>query len=124
MNRNDLIGTRMMARHAELERAPSRVDVNLWQRNRDHGLASAESITDRWIPLFSRTGLGPNPTGTFGLRPYLEDMRQLGGQDVAVVGVPFDGGTTNRPGARFGPRSMRAVASEDGGYNADLGVSL
>jgi len=28
--------------------------------------------------------------------------------DVAVVGVPLDIGTSNRPGARFGPRSMRA----------------
>jgi len=28
--------------------------------------------------------------------------------DVSVVGVPLDIGTSNRPGARFGPRSMRA----------------
>ena len=28
--------------------------------------------------------------------------------DVAVVGVPFDIGTSNRPGARFGPRHIRA----------------
>ena len=27
--------------------------------------------------------------------------------DVAVVGVPFDIGTSNRPGARFGPRGIR-----------------
>lgn len=27
--------------------------------------------------------------------------------DVAVVGVPFDIGTSNRPGARFGPRAIR-----------------
>lgn len=28
--------------------------------------------------------------------------------DVAIVGVPFDIGTSNRPGARFGPRAIRA----------------
>jgi guanidinobutyrase len=28
--------------------------------------------------------------------------------DVALVGVPFDIGTSNRPGARFGPRAIRA----------------
>ena len=28
--------------------------------------------------------------------------------DVALVGVPFDIGTSNRPGARFGPRGIRA----------------
>ena len=27
--------------------------------------------------------------------------------DVAVVGVPLDTGTSNRPGARFGPRGIR-----------------
>ncbi|HEX3793027.1 MAG TPA: agmatinase [Acidimicrobiales bacterium] len=27
--------------------------------------------------------------------------------DIAVVGVPFDGGTTYRPGARFGPSAVR-----------------
>lgn len=28
--------------------------------------------------------------------------------DAAVIGVPFDIGTSNRPGARFGPRAIRA----------------
>jgi guanidinobutyrase len=28
--------------------------------------------------------------------------------DVAVLGVPFDIGTSNRPGARFGPRGIRS----------------
>src|SRR3982074_690323 len=27
--------------------------------------------------------------------------------DVAIVGAPWDGGTTYRPGARFGPRAVR-----------------
>jgi agmatinase len=29
------------------------------------------------------------------------------GADIAVLGIPFDLGTTNRPGARFGPRAVR-----------------
>jgi guanidinopropionase len=33
----------------------------------------------------------------------------LGGLDVALIGVPLDLGVTNRPGARFGPRAVRAV---------------
>jgi guanidinopropionase len=32
-----------------------------------------------------------------------------GGLDVALIGVPHDLGVTNRPGARFGPRAVRAV---------------
>ncbi|MGI9607258.1 MAG: agmatinase [Acidimicrobiales bacterium] len=34
--------------------------------------------------------------------------RTLAELDVAVVGVPFDLGTSNRPGARLGPRDIRA----------------
>jgi agmatinase len=29
------------------------------------------------------------------------------GADVVIVGAPFDGGTTHRPGARFGPAAVR-----------------
>lgn len=31
--------------------------------------------------------------------------------DIALVGVPFDGGTTNRPGTRHGPREVRNQSS-------------
>jgi len=31
-------------------------------------------------------------------------------QSFAVVGVPFDGAVTNRPGARFGPQAIRAAS--------------
>ena len=30
--------------------------------------------------------------------------------DIAVVGVPFDGGTSYRPGARFGPAAVRQAS--------------
>ena len=38
----------------------------------------------------------------------LPGMQAPADLDVAVVGVPFDIGTSNRPGARFGPRGIRA----------------
>ena len=31
--------------------------------------------------------------------------------DIAVLGVPLDLATTNRPGARFGPRAVRAAST-------------
>lgn len=31
--------------------------------------------------------------------------------DIALVGIPFDGGTTNRTGARHGPREIRSQSS-------------
>ncbi|TNC52510.1 agmatinase [Rubellimicrobium rubrum] len=33
------------------------------------------------------------------------------GLDIALVGIPWDGGTTNRAGARHGPREMRNQSS-------------
>lgn len=34
----------------------------------------------------------------------------LAGQRFALVGVPFDGAVTNRPGARFGPQEIRRAS--------------
>jgi guanidinopropionase len=31
--------------------------------------------------------------------------------DVGMVGVPYDGGATNRPGARYGPREVRSQSA-------------
>jgi agmatinase len=45
---------------------------------------------------------------TFMRLPHVEDPRGL---DVAIVGVPYDGGTSYRPGARFGPREIRNQSS-------------
>jgi len=45
---------------------------------------------------------------SFMRRPY---SRDLDGVDVAVVGIPLDTATTNRPGARFGPRAIRAASA-------------
>ncbi len=40
--------------------------------------------------------------------PHEPDASKL---DIALVGVPWDGGTTNRPGARHGPREIRSQSS-------------
>ena len=63
---------------------------------------------------------------TFGHRPFLTEPEQLDSwqPDVAIVGAPFDIGTTNRPGARFGPRAIRAQAYEPGTYHLDLGIEI
>ena len=38
--------------------------------------------------------------------------RDLTGVDVAIMGIPFDTATTNRPGARFGPRAVREASAQ------------
>ncbi|HDR9483198.1 TPA: agmatinase [Burkholderia aenigmatica] len=40
--------------------------------------------------------------------------KELAGVDLAVTGVPLDIATTNRPGARLGPRAIRAASSQLG----------
>lgn len=45
---------------------------------------------------------------TFMRLPMVSDFSRL---DIALVGVPFDGGTTNRAGTRHGPREIRSQSS-------------
>ena len=45
---------------------------------------------------------------TFMRLPHVTDPTGL---DVALIGVPWDGGTTNRPGARHGPREIRSQST-------------
>ncbi len=63
---------------------------------------------------------------TFAQRPLLTEPEQLDEwrPDVAVVGAPFDGSTTNRPGARFGPKAIRGQAYMPGTYHLDLGLEI
>ncbi|HUC17307.1 MAG TPA: agmatinase [Acetobacteraceae bacterium] len=64
----------------------------------------------------------PRFTGvpTFFRLPYREDLAAL---DIGVIGVPFDGGVTNRPGARHGPREVRNQSSLMRIINAATGVT-
>jgi agmatinase len=63
---------------------------------------------NRWREL----GDKPDYAGllTFGSLPWTEDPAELAGIDVAVVGAPTDDLTSDRPGARFGPRAIRAAS--------------
>lgn len=45
---------------------------------------------------------------TFMRLPHHRDPRDL---DVALVGIPYDGGTSYRSGARFGPREIRVQSA-------------
>jgi agmatinase len=40
-------------------------------------------------------------------RCSLDDPTSFADADVVIVGAPFDGGTSHRPGTRFGPMAMR-----------------
>jgi agmatinase len=59
----------------------------------------------------SRYGAMFGPDITFlGVDPCdLSDPASFAGADVVVVGAPFDGGTSHRPGTRFGPQAIRST---------------
>jgi guanidinopropionase len=61
-------------------------------------------------PEFADPMERPRYTGlpTFMRAPYAEDPSGL---DIGLAGIPFDGGVTNRPGARHGPREIRNQSS-------------
>ena len=73
---------------------------------------TGKSVTDHAIRRDSLYGTTPEPTyggvTSFMRRKY---VTSLDGVDVAVLGVPFDTATSNRPGARFGPRAIRNASS-------------
>lgn len=52
------------------------------------------------VPRFA----GPS---TFCRLPELRDVTDC---DVAILGIPFDAGTSYRPGARFGPQAIRQAS--------------
>ncbi|NQW09691.1 MAG: agmatinase [Alphaproteobacteria bacterium] len=51
--------------------------------------------------------------------PFTENWSEL---EIALIGVPFDGGVTNRPGARHGPREIRNQSSMMRRINQATGV--
>ena len=66
----------------------------------------------RAVPRFA----GPE---TFARLPRLEEV---GRAAVAIMGAPFDSGTSYRPGARFGPSAVRAASKLLRPYHPALDV--
>jgi agmatinase len=75
----------------------------------DHVLGPVDPLV---VPRFA----GP---ATYARLPRLEEVGRC---DIAIVGVPFDGGTTYRPGARFGPGAIRAGSRLMRAYHPGLAV--
>jgi agmatinase len=67
---------------------------------------------ERW----AQYGEKPDYAGllTFAGSPYTQDPAELDGFDVAIVGAPMDDLVSDRPGARFAPRAIRAASCPPG----------
>jgi agmatinase len=71
-------------------------------------------VDGRKVPRFAGSG-------SFARLPEIDRVPDY---DVAVLGVPFDSGTSYRPGARFGPMAVRQASRHlRPGYHAELDVS-
>ncbi|MEO6826195.1 MAG: agmatinase [Microbacteriaceae bacterium] len=58
---------------------------------------------------------------TFARLPRIDEVSRY---DVSVLGAPFDGGVSFRPGARFGPSAIRQASRNlRPAFHPDLGVS-
>ena len=62
----------------------------------------------KFKPLSSMTTPRFADVATFFRLPIEKDLAKI---DYCITGVPWDGGTTNRPGARHGPREIRNASS-------------
>ncbi len=61
---------------------------------------------------------------TFLRSPFCEDIHKVSEYDVAVVGIPYDSGASNRSGTRLGPAGIRHASSQISPFNPDYGVDL
>jgi agmatinase len=68
-------------------------------------------LDGRIVPRFA----GPT---TFARLPRIDEVERC---DLAIVGIPFDSGTTYRPGARFGPGAIRQGSKLLRAYNPAQG---
>ncbi len=74
--------------------------------------SATPSTTDQAFTRESPYGTKAEPTYSGALsflrRRYSKDLSDV---DMAIVGVPFDLATTNRPGTRLGPRAIRTASA-------------
>jgi agmatinase len=115
-------GMRNIRRLADI---PDRKQREAVEKGLELGLEAAPSVDDRTISTFVR-GQQPAFAGinTFRKAPYLEDVHEVGKHEVAVVGAPFDMGTTYRAGCRFGPQAIRRISALYDSYSVDMAIDL
>ena len=101
-----------------------------WRREQqwalDMGLPGAESLTDKIDP-----DLRARRAAAFRRHQHVpqgalcrERPRRRPNTTPPCIGIPFDSGTTYRPGTRFGPQGIRRISALYTPYNYELGVDL
>ncbi len=78
--------------------------------------------SERLKPLESEVVPRYAEIATFMRLPHVPLGDTRGRVDIGLIGVPWDGGTTNRPGARHGPRQVREMSSLIRRYHHATGI--
>jgi agmatinase len=68
-------------------------------------------VYEPWDALKAPRFTGPR---TYARLPYVKELDRV---DAAVLGIPWDGGTSFRSGARFGPEGVRSASGMIRTYN-------
>jgi agmatinase/guanidinopropionase len=76
-------------------------------------------------PKTTNPALGEHLEPFGGITTFMRQTasREFDGIDVAIVGVPFDSGTSYRSGTRFGPRKIREASLLLWGYNQVMKIA-
>ncbi|KAI5840999.1 arginase family-domain-containing protein [Morchella snyderi] len=81
-----------------------------------------EELQRKWGVDYAFSGIS-----TFAHLPYVRCLTTPHEQfDIAIIGAPFDTTVTYRPGARFGPKAIRAASARQVGFrsfNARAGIN-
>src|SRR5829696_2894971 len=79
-------------------------------QRRSDGLSRSSDRLERFQPVSGMVVPRFAGIATLMRLPYLDpaEAKQI---DIGLFGIPFDGGTTNRPGARLGPRGVREASA-------------
>ncbi len=97
--------------------APGSRGSGRWGRPASWTRSSRLPATPSWPTR--RRSRGSAASRRSSARPYEQDLSEV---DIGVIGVPFDGGVTNRPGTRHGPREVRNQSSLSRRINTATGV--
>jgi len=80
----------------------------------EHTRGPVGPVDGRLVPRFAGSG-------SFARLPEIDRVSDY---DVAILGVPFDNGTSYRPGARFGPMAVRQASRHlRPGHHVELGCT-
>jgi len=105
----------------------------IWQQNPARAHISTSRVLKRKVndgdvdfePLTGGTLPRYADLATLMRLPHLplKDLDASNIVDIGLIGIPWDGGTTNRPGARMGPRAVRDISTVIRNVNRATGVN-